>query len=208
MGRRQVVRQRILIPSCGGSNPPAPARDRWRSRPGLPAAMPAVAPPLALTIARDFTCLQARQAKIMSSNSASAGARLATIRNAAWVTRPASRIGTGKPPDSRPKVRRHRGSPPPPPASDAGTGRNTVLPVRDANRHGHGRIVNGLASPPRIRQTAPCPSARRRGPGCWPMVPGERRLQADRPIMRCPSEAQSSAVAACRRALLRGSYHR
>ncbi len=26
MGRRQVVRQRILIPSYGGSNPPAPAR--------------------------------------------------------------------------------------------------------------------------------------------------------------------------------------
>src|SRR5580658_1551295 len=28
MGRRQVVRQRILIPSCGGSNPPAPASPR------------------------------------------------------------------------------------------------------------------------------------------------------------------------------------
>jgi hypothetical protein len=25
MGRSQVVRQRILIPPCGGSNPPAPA---------------------------------------------------------------------------------------------------------------------------------------------------------------------------------------
>ncbi len=32
MGRRQVVRQRILIPSCGGSNPPAPAIDSRRFR--------------------------------------------------------------------------------------------------------------------------------------------------------------------------------
>ena len=27
MGRSQVVRQRILVPPCGGSNPPAPAND-------------------------------------------------------------------------------------------------------------------------------------------------------------------------------------
>ena len=27
LGRRQVVRQGILIPPCGGSNPPAPASD-------------------------------------------------------------------------------------------------------------------------------------------------------------------------------------
>jgi hypothetical protein len=32
VGRRQVVRQRILIPSCGGSNPPAPAIPLRRSR--------------------------------------------------------------------------------------------------------------------------------------------------------------------------------
>src|ERR671938_264117 len=29
VGRSQVVRQRILIPPCGGSNPPAPAK-QWR----------------------------------------------------------------------------------------------------------------------------------------------------------------------------------
>src|SRR4051794_13230109 len=35
LGRRQVVRQGILIPPCGGSNPPAPARRWGRSRFGL-----------------------------------------------------------------------------------------------------------------------------------------------------------------------------
>jgi hypothetical protein len=32
VGRSQVVRQRILIPSCGGSNPPAPAKTAATSK--------------------------------------------------------------------------------------------------------------------------------------------------------------------------------
>jgi hypothetical protein len=32
LGRRQVVRQWILIPPCGGSNPPAPARQSVNRR--------------------------------------------------------------------------------------------------------------------------------------------------------------------------------
>jgi hypothetical protein len=33
LGRRQAVRQRILVPSCGGSNPPAPTTPQVISLP-------------------------------------------------------------------------------------------------------------------------------------------------------------------------------